>query len=231
MLDVVLPVYNEEKSLKAVLLALYDEIHPKVSMRFIISEDGSTDRTLAILYDLCTILPMELLTHDSRMGYSSAMKRVFRKVQAPYVLCVDSDGQYDPKDFWKLWSARDKSDIVTGYRKHRVDSKLRLFLSRACYLCFRPFFPKNIHDPSCSFVLFRKEVAQALVPTLGLTNEGFWWEFMIRAKQHGLRVSEQAVHHRARFAGNTKIYTYLYIPGIVLRHIVAMFRTILSRPS
>lgn len=228
-LDVVLPVYNEEKSLETVLWELYREIYPKVPMRFIISEDGSTDRSKVILRALRHKLPITLLTHPTRRGYSYAMKHGLQKARAPYVLCIDSDGQYDPKDFWKLWNARQKYDIVVGYRKPRVDSWMRLLMSRVSYLCFRPFFPKNIHDPSCSFVLFRQEVAQVLHPVLGLTNQGFWWEFMVRAAQFKLRMSERVVRHRARFAGNTKIYSFVYLPKIVLRHVVAMVRVILVR--
>ncbi len=230
-LDVVLPVYNEEKCLEIVLWELYREIQPKVPMRFIISEDGSTDRTKAILYDLRHKLPIELLTGARRMGYSQAMIQALKKTTAPYVLCIDSDGQYNPKDFWKLWNRRTQSSVVIGNRKRRVDSALRIFLSRLFYLSFYSLFTKGVHDPSCSFILMRSRVPEKLTPILGLTNEGFWWEFMARVKQYGFTVTECVVRHRARRDGVTKVYAMARLPSIAWRHMLAMIHIAQSGPK
>lgn len=227
--DIVMPVYNESEGIASVIQALYREIHPRLHTRFIISEDGSTDNTKEILWRVRRRIPMTLLTNTKRIGYSQGMLRGLRVVKAPFVLCVDSDGQYDPKDFWKLWNARMDSDVVIGYRKKRNDSFVRVVMSRMFYYCFRFLFPRDVHDPSCSYILFRKEVMQQLVPILGLTNEGFWWEFMARVKQHGFVVQERIIRHSMRKKGATKIYSFIHIPAIAVRHIVAMTRVAFGR--
>lgn len=226
-LDIVMPVYNEAEGISDTIWSLYREVKDRLRIRFIVSEDGSTDRTKEILEKLQKQLPMVLLSRPERGGYSRGILHGLRVANAPYILCIDSDGQYDPKDFWRLWNARTVADVIVGYRKKRIDSYLRLVMSRLFYYSFYLFFPKNIHDPSCSYILFRKRVAVKIVPILGLTNEGFWWEFMIRVSQQKFSVQEQIINHRSRKSGNTKIYSLWRIPIIGLHHLLSMMRIIL----
>ncbi|MBP9813936.1 glycosyltransferase family 2 protein [Candidatus Woesebacteria bacterium] len=230
-LEIIMPVYNEEDGIASVILSISQEIGNRIRFRFVISEDGSTDKTRAILQKLSRKVPMILLTESERAGYSQGVLRALRVSRAPFVCCVDSDGQYDPKDIWKLWNARNKSDVVIGNRIMRRDSVFRVVMSRLFYYSFYFLFPKNIHDPSCSYILFRQEVARTLVNVLGLTNEGFWWEFMARVKQYGYSVREQRVSHFARQEGYTKIYSLVHLPKIVIQHVIAMVRVAKSRPA
>lgn len=227
-LEVIMPVYNEAEEIASTILSFYSEIGERLCVRFIISEDGSTDQTKAILRGLSTKVPMVILSSSKRLGYSQGMLRALRVARAPFICCVDSDAQYDPKDIWKLWNGRYKSDVVIGCRKKRQDSLLRVIMSRLFYYMFRFLFPINIHDPSCSYVLFRREVSDKLVSVLGLTNEGFWWEFMARVKQYHYSVEEKYISHFARKAGNTKVYTLLQLPKIVFKHVMAMIRVMAS---
>ena len=227
-LEIIMPVYNEEGGIESTILSFYKEIGGKIRFRFIISEDGSTDGTKSILARLSRKVPMVILSKNERLGYSKGVLRALRFSRAPYVCCIDSDGQYDAKDFWTLWNARHASDVVTGYRKRRVDTTLRIILSRIFYLCFFPLFPKNIHDPSCSFILLHRSVVDALIPVLGLTNEGFWWEFMARVRQSQFSVREYVIYHKQRISGNSQIYSAWSIPIIGIRHGIAMLRVMLS---
>lgn len=226
-LEIIMPAYNEEERIAATILSFYKELKGHIRFRFIISEDGSTDQTKVILERLSHRIPMTILTQNTRQGYSQGVLRALRESKAEYVCCVDSDGQYDPKDFWKLWKLRFTGDVVVGYRSNRHDSFFRVMLSRIFYHVFRYAFPKNIHDPSCSFVLFHRNVVKKLTPILGLTNEGFWWEFMARIRQLRFSVSEQVVRHRSRILGKSQIYSLWSIPMIGIRHVVAMLRVIL----
>lgn len=226
-LEIIMPVYNEEERIDATILSFYKEIRGHIRFKFIISEDGSTDQTKVILERLSRRIPMTILTESTRQGYSQGVLRALRESQAQYVCCVDSDGQYDPKDFWKLWRHRFTSDVVVGYRRNRHDTFFRVMLSRMFYHVFRNAFPKNIHDPSCSFVLFHRNVVKKLTPILGLTNEGFWWEFMARIHQLRFSVSEHVIHHRSRILGKSQIYSLWSIPVIGIRHVVAMLKIIL----
>ena len=96
-LDVILPVHNEGESIEATIREIYDEISPRVRMRFIISEDGSKDNTKDVLRKLSASLPMLLILGEARKGYSRAVIDAMKSVEAPYCIALDSDGQCDPR--------------------------------------------------------------------------------------------------------------------------------------
>jgi dolichol-phosphate mannosyltransferase len=145
-------------------------------------------------------------------------------VRAPYVLCLDSDGQCDPRDFAAFWEARRTADAVTGWRVHRADTWLRRNCSRLFYGIYQGMFHVPVHDPSCPFVLARAEVVRALMGEMGEMEQGFWWEFVARVHRRGFSIREMPVNHRSRAGGTTQVYRYRKMPKIFFRHCLALFR-------
>src|SRR6202521_6040750 len=132
-LEILLPVHNEADSIEAVVREIYEEVAPQVSVRFLVCEDGSRDNTKEILRHLSLTIPMNLILSDERKGYSKAVKDGIKALATPYLLCLDSDGQCDPKDFAKFWNVAAKSDVVLGWRVNRADTPLRKLMSRTFY--------------------------------------------------------------------------------------------------
>ena len=115
--------------------------------------------------------------------------------------------------------------MVVGYRSPRTDPWYRLAMSKAFSLVYRRIFPVGLRDPSCPYVLIHREaLARVLQGGIGLLAQGFWWEFQARASFAGLRVAEVPCRHRTRFAGQSQVYRPLAIPGIAVRHLVALGR-------
>lgn len=222
--EVLLPVHNEGESIEETIRGMYAELSKSVNVGFIVCEDGSRDNTKAILRKLATELPLRLNLSDDRKGYSRAMREGMAMVEADYVLCLDSDGQCDPKDFVKFWQSRAHADIVIGWRTHRADNVLRRAFSRFFYLLYQGVFRTPVHDPSCPFVLFPRAVAHQLGAELGEMKEGFWWEFVARAHRHKFSIQEIPINHRLRSSGVTQVYRWSKMPGIFLRHTAALFR-------
>jgi glycosyltransferase involved in cell wall biosynthesis len=220
--SVILPVHNEADSIEAVVREIYDELAPRVDVRFVICEDGSRDGTKDVLKALAGELPMTLEMSDARKGYSQAVLDGLRLVDTPYFLCLDSDGQCDPKDFWALWERKDDADVVIGNRVDRQDTWQRRTFSRAFRVVFRAFFDVRLNDPSCPFVLGRPDVLECLPMDHPVLDQGFWWEFVARVSGHGMRFVEVPVRHRLRAAGNTKVYTWRTIPGIARTHLAGL---------
>lgn len=227
-LEVLLPVHNEADSIQATIQEIYDQISPQVLMRFIICEDGSIDDTKNILRALAASIPMNLLLSDARKGYSRAVRDGMLALEAPYLLCLDSDGQCDPKDFDAFWASRNDVDVVLGWRVDRADNWMRKLMSRTFYRFYRLLYGVPVHDPSCPYVLSRKKVVEQLVHELGAMQQGFWWEYVARAHRRGFTIRELPVHHRQRSAGTTQVYKLSRIPGIGWRHFLALF-TILKQ--
>lgn len=218
-LEVLLPVHNEVECIESIIREIYQSISQVVTMRFIISEDGSTDGTPQLLQTLSERYPMKLITGPERKGYSRAVIDGLKVLDAPYVLCLDSDGQCDPGDFANLWSKRNEADVLIGWRVKRQDVRLRKLLSGTFKLYYKSLFHVSIHDPSCPFVLAPKHIIQQLLPSLGVLSQGFWWEFVARVWSHGFSIEEMPVTHRLRAAGQTQVYRLRKLPGIGWTHI------------
>jgi len=223
-LEILLPVHNEAESIEATIREIHQELSPKLSVRFIICEDGSKDNTQEILRRLAQDLPLRLNLSGARKGYSRAVREGMQMLDAPYLLCLDSDGQCDPRDFWKFWELRANYDVVLGWRVHRADTFVRKTFSRFFYLIYQAVLRTPVHDPSCPYVLMKQAVARRLVGELGEMQQGFWWEFVARVHRRGYSIRELPVHHRLRSAGTTQVYRWSKMPNIFFRHVAAIFR-------
>jgi len=150
-IQVILPVHNEEECIESVLTEIYSELSPRLAIEFIISEDGSQDRTKEILQDLSQRFPMQLILGENRKGYSQAVIDGLKTASSDYVFALDSDGQFSPKDFWKLYEKIGSCDVCIGWRKPRMDSFLRKSTSKFFKAIYQMLFHVPVHDPSCVF--------------------------------------------------------------------------------
>jgi glycosyltransferase involved in cell wall biosynthesis len=222
--QIVLPVHNEEKCIEAVVREIYDEISARVPVEFIICEDGSKDKTKEILQKLSHEIPMKLVMSYARKGYSQAIIDGFKEVTADYVLVIDSDGVYSPKDFWKFYEQKENYDIIIGWRKLRMDTTLRRLLSWGFKQVYQTLLYVPVHDPSCGFLLVKKNVIKAVLNDLGILNQGFEWEFVARVYGKGFNIKEIPVKHKERLAGTTKVYQMRNLTGIAISHVSGLFQ-------
>lgn len=179
-IEILLPVYNEEACIEQVIREIYDDFSKKLRCQFIICEDGSKDSTEEVIIKLSKEIPMKLVMSPERKGYSQAVKDGMTVLSAPFLLCLDADGQCDPKDFWNFWTLRNDYDVISGWRVNRHDFTWRLLFSRIFYFVYQLFFHIPSHDPSCPYILAKKHVIQDLVTKMDAMQEGFWWEFSAR---------------------------------------------------
>jgi dolichol-phosphate mannosyltransferase len=223
-LQILLPIHNEGASIAATVREIYEELSPIVRVEFLLCEDGSKDNTKQVLRELATTVPARLLLSDERKGYSRAVRDGMMESDAPFLLCLDSDGQCDPKDFRLFWEHRNDSDLLIGWRVHRADTALRKGMSRTFFAIWKSLYHVPIHDPSCPFILARREVIDNIAKTMGAMREGFWWEFSARVGRSGYSIREFPVHHRDRAAGVTQVYRLSKLPRIGYQHFMALFR-------
>jgi dolichol-phosphate mannosyltransferase len=222
--QVLLPIHNEGESIAATVREIYEELSPIVRVEFILCEDGSRDNTKQVLRELAANIPAKLLLSDNRKGYSRAVRDGMMEMRAPFLLCLDSDGQCDPKDFRKFWENRNRADVSVGWRVNRADTALRKLMSRTFFVAWKILFRMPIHDPSCPYVLARQEVVRDIAKKMGAMREGFWWEFSARIGRSGYTIQEFPVHHRDRAAGVTQVYRLSTLPRIGYQHFLALFR-------
>jgi dolichol-phosphate mannosyltransferase len=222
--DVLLPIHNEAESIAATVREIYEELSPIASVRFLLCEDGSRDNTKDVLRELASSVPAKLLLSDARKGYSRAVRDGMMEMDAPFLLCLDSDGQCDPKDFRQFWERRNDADVLIGWRVHRADNAMRKCMSGVFFAIWKMLYRAPIHDPSCPFVLARREVIQSVCGSMGAMREGFWWEFSARVSRRGFKLLEFPIHHRDRAAGVTQVYRLGKLPRIGYEHFMALFQ-------
>jgi hypothetical protein len=96
-------------------------------------------------------------------------------------------------------------------------------MSNSFGFVYRLYFSIPLRDPSCPFLLIRQESLQlALGGNPGILKQGFWWEFVARCINAGLRIKELPVAHRARSAGETQVYKPTKVPRIAYEHILGL---------
>jgi len=210
-LAVVVPVYNEEATIRQVLTeweAVFQQLG--VSHQFVLINDGSKDGTLEILRELEADDAQKLIIlskpnsghgRSCRMGYDLS---VCSSVQ--WVFQIDSDGQCDPAYFAEFWKARMDKDCVFGVRAGRDDGALRRLTSQICRLGSSILSGMDLRDPNVPYRLIRKEVLRSAlvhIPTdFNIHNVALTY---VLKKTPGLRWTYVPIHFRNRQGGNNSI--------------------------
>jgi dolichol-phosphate mannosyltransferase len=198
----VLPVYNEEACIEGVLRELHGVLAGMgVRFEILAVNDGSTDRTRAVLMGLVPALPgLRVLTLVPNSGQSAAMGAGFRHARGEVVVALDADGQNDPADIPALVAALGSCDVCCGYRVNRQDTWSKRIGSRFANAVRRFFLHDGIRDTGCSLKAFQAWV----VRDLPLELKGMHRFLPALARMRGARLSQAPVRHRARSAGVSK---------------------------
>jgi len=221
---VLMPVHNEAETIEESVTEFHDVISRRMPLELVLSEDGSTDDTESVIEELSGRIPLKAVLSTSRKGYAGGIKDGLKLVRADYVLITDSDGQHDPRDFWKLWNLRMKYDVVSGWRKERADALYRKAMSRLFQLRIKSTFNlPNLMDITAPFKLMRTEVALEIAEKCKYMSESFWNEFSVRAHFGGYSIGETPVAHRSRADKSaTRVYRLSKMPKIVLAQLRAL---------
>lgn len=229
-LNIILPVHNEVNSIGTVLKEWEEELNKlKISHEFIVCEDGSTDGTKDLLKQLQNNFPIRLSQKAEQRGYGKAVIDGIKIAHSHFILCIDSDGQCNPKDFNEFWCNKNKADVLIGWRTHRQDTFLRKLYSGTFKKVFNVFFPSRLHDPSAPFVLSRKENFIDNLHYLFFLQEGFWWGFVGMCSKQNLMIREIPINHRLRMDGGTRVFIFRKIIVIALRNVIGLVKLKLAR--
>lgn len=177
-LFIVMPAYNEEENIEAVIKQWYPILEGKSEKsRLVIADSGSSDKTHEILMNLQKELDqLEVLTNAQRQHgpkvialYDCAVKRGI-----DYIFQTDSDGQTNPDEFNMFWSLRSKYDGIFGHRNVRGDGKARAFVEYVVCFLLKIYFGVEIPDANAPFRLMKTDVVKKylykLSPDYNLPN-------------------------------------------------------------
>jgi len=202
--SVVIPVYNEEESLKILFEELLRVFTPlKVRYEIIFVDDCSNDRSKSILENFNKEFPeaIKVIRLNSRSGQTAAMKAGFGLASGNIVFTLDSDLQNDPADIIKIIAKlKEGFDCVCGWRKSRQDTSLKAFLSKTANMIQRVITGLKAHDVSCTLRGYKKEC----IKNIPLNWPGQHRFIPLCLSLQGFKVGEIESNHRKRKFGASK---------------------------
>ena len=202
-LSVVLPAFNEEANIRAVVEDAYRTV-PKIAPIFeiIVVNDGSKDRT----GEICDRLGEELsnvrvVHHPQNRGYGAALKSGIKLARHDLIFFTDADGQFDFKEVAALLEETDAYDIVAGYRARRQDPPHRLLFAWGWNILVGLVLGVRIRDIDCAFKVFNRHVFDRIqIQSVGaMVNT----EIFAQVSRFGMTVKEVPVSHFPRQHGES----------------------------
>lgn len=196
--DVVIPVYNEERALPDCVEKLSTFLRENLQnpWRILIADNGSIDGTLAVCRQLSEKYPEVEYVHLEQKGRGRALKRAWLESDAEIVSYMDVDLSTSLAHFPALVRALEEEgfDVAIGSRLApgaRVERSLkREVISRSYNLLIKLLFWTRIRDAQCGFKALTRRAVQAIVPLVVNNNWFFDTELLLIAENRGFKIKE-----------------------------------------
>jgi glycosyltransferase involved in cell wall biosynthesis len=199
--EVVVPVYNEEKALPQSIPALCAYLKTYFPYRWsvVIADNASTDATSAVAEGLASAYPGVSVLHLGEKGRGRALKAAWLASKADIVAYMDVDLSTNLWSFLPLVAplATRHSDVAIGSRLLRGATVTRQWkrevISRCYNLLVKGMFGNGFSDAQCGFKAIKRSVAQELLPQVEDNEWFFDTELLLLAEERGYRISEVPV--------------------------------------
>ena len=164
-LYIVMPAYNEEDNITAVVKQWYPILEGKSEdSRLVIADSGSIDKTHDILMEMKkSCYPKIEILSDTKQYHGPKVIALYDyaiKNGADYIFQTDSDGQTNPDEFSAFWNERNQYDGIFGNRTVRGDGNDRAFVEHTVCALLRLYFGVKIPDANAPFRLMKTETVK-----------------------------------------------------------------------
>jgi len=204
---VVIPVYNEQENLPALLprlLPVLDRVGRPYEVLFV--DDGSRDASLSILRSFVEAHPgkVRALELSRNFGQHPAILAAFQRARGKVVVTLDADLQNPPEEIPKLLARIDEGyDVVGGIRRQRKDSWFRRAASRMVNRVTGAITGMRLSDYGCMLRAYSRDV----VNEINACEENATF-IPALAQSFSRRPTEVEVAHAERAAGRSKYSLY-----------------------
>ncbi len=201
VLDIVIPVHNEERDLEPCVRRLHAYLSDELTypFRITVAENASTDATVDVARRLADELPGVRLLALPEPGRGRALRTAWLRSEAPVLVYMDVDLSTDLAALLPLVAPliSGHSDLAIGTRLARssrvVRGAKREIISRSYNLLLRGALATRLSDAQCGFKAIRADVAAKLLPLVEDTGWFFDTELLVLAERSGLRIAEVPV--------------------------------------
>ena len=227
LLTIVVPVYNEEKTIEKVLLSL-TKLREKVeTIEIIVVNDGSKDNSLKILRENHNYYDV-LINNLQNKGKGNAVKSALEKANGKYVVFQDADLEYDPQDFKKFINLINKfsPDLIIGSRFNYADyTRSHHFFNKIGNMCitfiFNLFYQTTFTDVYSCYVCFKRE----LLDHHNLKSNGFEQhaEILCKVVKKGKKFYEVPINYNGRTHEEGKKIKFYHIFSVIYQIVIGRF--------
>jgi glycosyltransferase involved in cell wall biosynthesis len=185
-LSVVIPCYNEERTLEAIVDRVLEADRSGLDLEVVIIDDGSRDQSVAVMKALAAKHPQIItLEHGVNQGKGAALRTGFKAATGDIVLVQDADLEYSPADYPRLLKPLldGRADVVFGSRfKGGEEARVLYFwhsvANHALTLASNMFTDLTLTDMETCYKVFRREIIQGIT----IVENRFGFEPEITAK-------------------------------------------------
>jgi glycosyltransferase involved in cell wall biosynthesis len=208
LLSVVIPVYNEERTLRNLVERV---CAVPIRKELILVDDCSRDGTRRVLEELAKnpepdpLNSFSIYYHDVNKGKGGALRTGFQHARGDFVIIQDADLEYDPSEYPRLLQPiiEGRADVVFGSRflgdhPHRVLYFWHYLGNKALTTLSNCFTNLNLTDMETCYKVFKREVIQAIAPSLKQNRFGFEPEITARVARRHCRIYEMSISYSGR---------------------------------
>src|SRR5438105_14485727 len=230
-ISVVVPVMNEEQSIKPLFEKLSTQLNSLgQNYEVIFVDDGSTDKTFVELRKLYDEHPgiVRLIRFRRNFGKTPALVAGFSRCRGEVVFTMDGDLQDDPEEIPNFLAKLDEGyDLVSGWKYPRLDPLSKTFPSRIFNGLVSQMTGVHLHDINNGFKAYRREV----IEDSHLKLYGEFHRFVpVMAHWRGFRIAEIKVRHHPRKFGTSKFGAKRFARGLIDLMNVLFLTTFLRTP-
>ena len=201
-LSVIVPVYNEKATVVEIVRRIRDVPIPK---EIILVDDCSTDGTRDALNSIDRGEDLRIILHERNRGKGAAVRTGFAQATGDIIIIQDADLEYDPAQYHRLIQpiVEGVADVVYGSRflpvgPHRVLYFWHQVGNRMLTMLSNMFTDLNLTDMETCYKVFRREVIQAILPTLKEDRFGVDPELTAKVARRKYRVYEVGISYFGR---------------------------------